>query len=594
MEPESSVRAARPSVGAPPRALLWCGAVVALTLIVVATWSPPGRAAAAGERGSINVIGDSLTVGTASFLPADLRDAGWSPVGYDAHGSRGIVTKVSADPRTGMAAVDYLRTTNGDSHVWIVALGTNDVGLWSSSEDVALIRQMLDAIGPGHLTLWVNVYLPASPSKQQRWNDALDQVAAERPTELVVDDWASYAASAHPPMASDHVHYLGTGYAMRAQQIADAAAALPMEATQVASSPVTVAADGEAGGYVAVGPTRALDTRRTTGAVTAGRTIVVPLAADVPAGSSAVAVNLTVADQRGAGYLTAYPCDRARPDTSSLNYDRGDPVSGFTLVRVDDSAQLCIFTFATTQVVVDVVGAFVPAQGLSMTAVGPTRIADTRADSATPLPAGTTTQVDTGVTDAAVMVNLTVDDPRAPGYLTAWACDDPKPGTSNLNYTPSQSPVPNAAIVTLGSSGKLCVFNSSATQVIVDLTATFTSGPGAQFQPANPTRVLDTRSGQGGWLGRMGSGQTITVPIAGSAGQTVVGTLTVADPAGTGFLTAWSGAGAAPGTSNLNYVNRVNRANLAVSEVGADGQFRLSMGGQGNAAVLYDVTGWFR
>ena len=502
MDGDSSVRAARFGGRAQPKARRWCGAVAMLALTSITVCSSARHVAAAGERGKINVVGDSLTVGTRSWLPDDLRYVGWSSVGYDAYGGRGIVSKVSDDPRTGLGAVDHLRQTNGDSHIWIVALGTNDAGLWSQAQYADLIRQMLDRIGPGHVTMWVNIYLPSSPARQQRWNEALDQVAAERPSELIIDDWAAAAARSHPAMTSDHVHYLGTGYQMRAQQIADATTTLVSIAARVEDVPVTPVADGQAGGYVAIGPTRALDTRRTTGSVRAGQTIVVSLASLVPAGSTAVAINLTVSEQQASGYLTAYPCDRDFPGTSTVNYSPGAPVSGFALIRVDPTADLCVYSYATTQIVVDLVGAFVPDRGLSMSAVGPTRIADTRIESVGPLAAGSVTEVDTGAADGAVMVNLTVDDPRAPGYLTAWSCDDPKPSTSNLNYPAGPIAMANAAIVSLGPSGKVCVYNYSATQVIVDLTGVFTSSPGAQFQPANPTRVLDTRTGPLGGVGR--------------------------------------------------------------------------------------------
>src|SRR5690606_34476556 len=36
----------------------------------------------------------------------------------------------------------------------------------------------------------------------------------------------------------------------------------------------------------------------------------------------------------------------------------------------------------------------------------------------------------------AVYANVTAVNPSAAGYLTVWPCDEPRPGTSNVNYGP--------------------------------------------------------------------------------------------------------------------------------------------------------------
>jgi lysophospholipase L1-like esterase len=85
-----------------------------------------------------------------------------------------------------------------------------------------LIRQMMDRIGAGHRVLWVNVYLPKMPERQQAWNAALETVAEERPDEMFLYDWASLAAENEPWLARDQVHYSGTGYRQRSSAIAEA------------------------------------------------------------------------------------------------------------------------------------------------------------------------------------------------------------------------------------------------------------------------------------------------------------------------------------------------------------------------------------
>ena len=55
-----------------------------------------------------------------------------------------------------------------------------------------------------------------------------------------------------------------------------------------------------------------------------------------------------------------------------------------------------------------------------------------------------------------------------------------------------------------------------ATHLIVDVSGWY-GGAGASLQPVVPTRRLDTRLGQGGY-GRLGAGQSITLPLAGRDG----------------------------------------------------------------------------
>ena len=80
--------------------------------------------------------------------------------------------------------------------------------------------------------------------------------------------------------------------------------------------------------------------------------------------------------------------------------------------------------------------------------------------------------------------------PTAPGYATSYPCGVTPPSVSNLNYFPGR-PVANGTITGLAGDGDLCVFNSSPTDLIVDLIG-WTRGA-AHYVPVNPVRALDTR-----------------------------------------------------------------------------------------------------
>jgi lysophospholipase L1-like esterase len=174
----------------------------------------------------VSLVGDSLTLGTLPYQDAALTNAGWGGSAIDAFKSRGIRTKVRADQHTGLTAVDAIRNKWGDSDLWVVALGTNDAGFFSKDKQADVIREMVDHIGSGHYVLWVNVYLPATPPRQQRWNATLATIAAERSDEMFVFDWASLAAQNPKWLAHDQIHCSPLGYRNRSTAIAFATKAL--------------------------------------------------------------------------------------------------------------------------------------------------------------------------------------------------------------------------------------------------------------------------------------------------------------------------------------------------------------------------------
>jgi len=69
-------------------------------------------------------------------------------------------------------------------------------------------------------------------------------------------------------------------------------------------------------------------------------------------------------------------------------------------------------------------------------------------------------------------VNVTVTEPLAPGYITAWACGDDQPFTSNVNYQPWQT-ITNTAIV---AGDTLCVYAHADTHLVVDVNVAYRNG----------------------------------------------------------------------------------------------------------------------
>jgi RHS repeat-associated protein len=140
------------------------------------------------------------------------------------------------------------------------------------------------------------------------------------------------------------------------------------------------------------------------------------------------------------------------------------------------------------------------------------------------------------------------------------------------------------------------------TQVVVPTSAW---NEGEYTALAAPVRIADTRSSSGGpcppttGCQIVPAGGTIEVPVGGTGGvptssvSAVAIDLGVTGGTGEGFLTAYAGDAALPGTSNLNFGSNQTLTNGAIVKVGANNKIRVTNSGPGSVHVIVDVQGWF-
>ena len=60
------------------------------------------------------------------------------------------------------------------------------------------------------------------------------------------------------------------------------------------------------------------------------------------------------------------------------------------------------------------------------------------------------------------------DCPTADGFVSVYPCGIAQPSASNLNFA-TGSDVANTVIVKPGTAGKVCIYNSGLTHLIVDV-----------------------------------------------------------------------------------------------------------------------------
>ncbi|MEU6299443.1 PKD domain-containing protein [Streptomyces erythrochromogenes] len=379
-------------------------------------------------------------------------------------------------------------------------------------------------------------------------------------------------------------------------------------------------------------PTRLLDTRNGTGAPVAkvagqgSARVKVAGNASVPAGVTAVALNVTVTETVDSGHVTVWPgAGYDRPITSNLNYTAGHSVPNLVIVPVGEDGYVELFNggWSPVDLIADVTGYFTRASDSGYTSMTPARFVDTRegigtakgtlaSRSAFTTRIGGLQGVPQNIT--AVALNVTVTEPQGPGHLTAFSGTGPVPTASNLNFVPGQT-VANSVIVPVAADGTIKIFNGawSPTHVVVDVVGYYSKESKAAFLPFTPFRTLDTRQEAYGWPGgrfraREYITQGFTPENATAAGvEAYVLNATVTETGGTGFLSvapspsALPAAGEPPAptatrpvSSTLNWTVGTTVPNLVQASDGDHGVINFWNQGHEDADLVLDVFGVYQ
>jgi len=315
--------------------------------------------------------------------------------------------------------------------------------------------------------------------------------------------------------------------------------------------------------------------------------------------SATVTYTNPTATQRGGSAL-----DVACSPTSGSTFAVG--VTNVTCSATDDAGFSASTTFTVT-----VDAAAVPSD---FTPLAPARLADTRSGATTVdgsfagegiRDAGSTLELvvagrgGVAAGASAVALNVTAVDPTGDGFVTVYPCGAAQPNASNLNFT-ANSIVPNAVIAKIGDAGKVCIFVSQRTHLVVDVGGFFPAS--TALQSINPARVIDTRAGQvtvDGQQqgdGQRAAGSITTVQITGRAGvpadaAAVVLNVTMTETGAPGFATVYPCGIPAPNASTVNYGTGSTVANMVVSKIGSNGA--VCVLSQSPAHLIVDVGGYF-
>ncbi len=264
-----------------------------------------------------------------------------------------------------------------------------------------------------------------------------------------------------------------------------------------------------------------------------------------------------------------------------------DPLKlGFGRSTLTAAGQIAVSTESNRVVLVDAIH--------DLISTAPGRLADTRTGGRTvdgqfagagQRSAGSTYEITVAgrggvpVDATGVALNVTATGTTGGGYLTVWPCGTPQPNASNLNYTAGVD-IANAVIAALGAGGKVCVYTSTAADLIVDVNGALPAD--TSFVTMNPARLHDSRVGgrtvdgaeQGG--GPAAAGSTTQVQVTGRAGigkgaNAAIVNVTVDGTTAPGYVTVYPCGTTQPNASNLNYDSGATVAAFGIAKLGADG-----------------------
>ena len=363
--------------------------------------------------------------------------------------------------------------------------------------------------------------------------------------------------------------------------------------------------------YVGVNPERLLDTRSGAKPV-AGRTVTLKVAGMgsslVPGDASLVFLNLTADATDAGGFVTAYPCDQPMPTASNFNPVAGRTTTALVASKLSAAGTVCLFTSAPTHLIADVQG-YSPST--STVVATQSRILETRAGagqigySGVSPAAGSTIELTVAgkgnpavPADAqAAILNVTATESAGSGYLTVYPCGTTRPTASNVNTAAGETRA-NLVPAKLGPAGKVCVYTTVATDVIVDLAAYVPAG--ASLVTTVPERVLETRplAGRINYSGaKPTDGQTIELKVTGfgnskipaDAGSVFLN-LTATESTTGGWATVYPCGSPRPDASNVNYKD-TDTSNMVLARIGEGG--RVCIYTSTATHLVADINGYF-
>lgn len=165
------------------------------------------RAIDVGAIESVVMIGDSITVGSTPLLDEQLRQLGFAEVTISAQTGKRMDVSFGSNASGSSIARFVAGDQNGSAAetLWIVALGTNDIGQYSSDDEIeSAIDEVLAPIPDNAPLVWINTYFRDRVEGTIAVNEAIERRLVERGN-ATIGRWSEVAPN-DGILRSDGVH----------------------------------------------------------------------------------------------------------------------------------------------------------------------------------------------------------------------------------------------------------------------------------------------------------------------------------------------------------------------------------------------------
>ena len=248
--------------------------------------------------------------------------------------------------------------------------------------------------------------------------------------------------------------------------------------------------------------------------------------------------------------------------------------------------------------------------GATFKTVAPTRILDTRTDTglANPFQSNVARSFQVaganGIPSGAIAItaNVTVTGQTGAGYVSVTPTATNTPTSSTLNF-PVGDVRANNATVPLAADGRLAAVYKAASnrtaELVIDVTGYFLpDDAGSTYEPIDPVRLLDTRSGDGlSGPFQANVPRTVQITTRGdipSGAVAITGNLTVTGQTRGGYVSVTPLADATPTTSTINFPAGDTRANGLTIPLSPNGRVSaVYKASSGSTHLILDVTGYY-
>ena len=164
----------------------------------------------------VAVVGDSLTLAATAQIDVALNAIGIEVVAIDGVENRRMV---GGDVVPGIDAIDAILDAGEEPDVWVIALGTNDIGAKVAGDQaVAAMTELLGHLPTDAPVVWVNAWIRDRAGDAALFNAAVREVVEARAASSIVD-WYDNGKD-EGVISGDGIHLTDLGEARFAAAIA--------------------------------------------------------------------------------------------------------------------------------------------------------------------------------------------------------------------------------------------------------------------------------------------------------------------------------------------------------------------------------------